>query len=188
MSSRVSKRVNRPRVVAERREDISNLIHKFGFEMPRCSACFRANHPQCIVSKGKQHCDFCVSKKYTNCDFGGVTSQAFARVSREKDRIDEQKEQAEADLQDALARLQRLRRQEKHLREKAAEMVRRGCEDLDELEELEHRESVDRQAAEQSALNEIQLLEDHGVINWSAVPDSFFLGVDGGNSSGVVGP
>jgi hypothetical protein len=28
-----------------------------------------------------------------------------ARVSREKDRINEQKEQAEADLQDALARL-----------------------------------------------------------------------------------
>jgi hypothetical protein len=110
-----------------------------------------------------------------------------ARVSREKDRIDEQKEQAEADLQDALARLQRLRRQEKHLREKAAEMIRRGCEDLDELEELEHRESVDRQAAESSALNDIQLLEDHGVIDWSAVPDSFFLGADGESSSGVVG-
>ncbi|OBS15595.1 hypothetical protein FPOA_23581 [Fusarium poae] len=114
-------------VAAERREDISNLIHKFGFEMPRCSACFRAERPHCVVSEGKQRCDFCVSKKYFNCDFGGVSSQSFARVSREKDRIDEQKEQAEADLQDALARLQRLRRQEKHLREKAAEMVRRGC-------------------------------------------------------------
>jgi len=116
MSSRVSKRVNRPKVASERREDISNLIHKFGFEMPRCSACFRANRPQCVVSEGKQRCDFCVSKKYTNCDFGGVTSQAcafilwgasflpslltrvVARVSREKDRIDEQKEQAEANL------------------------------------------------------------------------------------------
>ncbi|OBS15592.1 hypothetical protein FPOA_16820 [Fusarium poae] len=114
-------------VAAERREDISNLIHKFGFEMPRCSACFRAERPHCVVSEGKQRCDFCVSKKYFNCDFGGVSSQSFARVSREKDRIDEQKEQAEADLQDALARLQRLRCQEKHLREKAAEMVRRGC-------------------------------------------------------------
>ncbi|KAK2678687.1 hypothetical protein RAB80_003867 [Fusarium oxysporum f. sp. vasinfectum] len=83
--------------------------------MPRCSACFHANRPQCVVSEGKQQCDFCISKKYTNCDFGGVTSQAyafisfggffFARVSREKDRIDEQKEQAKADLQEALARL-----------------------------------------------------------------------------------
>ncbi|KAG8664456.1 uncharacterized protein FPOAC1_013794 [Fusarium poae] len=185
MSSRVSKRTNRPKVAAERREDISNLIHKFGFEMPRCSACFRAERPHCVVSEGKQRCDFCVSKKYFNCDFGGVSSQSFARVSREKDRIDEQKEQAEADLQDALARLQRLRRQEKHLREKAAEMVRRGCEDLDELEASEAQESSDRQAAESSALNDIQLLEGNDVIDWSSVPDSFFLGA-GGSSSGVV--
>lgn len=86
-------------------------------------------------------------------------------MSRKKDRIDEQKEQAEANLQEALACLQCLRRQEKHLREKAAEMIRRGCEDLDELEALENQESADRRAAESSALNDIQLLEDYGVIN-----------------------
>ncbi|KAK2678618.1 hypothetical protein RAB80_007358 [Fusarium oxysporum f. sp. vasinfectum] len=41
--------------------------------MPRYSACFRANRPQCVVLE-------------------------VARVSREKDRINKQKEQAEADL------------------------------------------------------------------------------------------
>jgi hypothetical protein len=41
------------------------------------------------------------------------------------------------------------------LREKAAEMIRCGCEDLDELEALENQESADRQAAESSALNDI---------------------------------
>jgi hypothetical protein len=65
-------------------------------------------------------------------------------------------------------------------------MIHCGCEDLDELEELENRESADRQAAESSALNDIQLLEDHGVINWSSVPDSFFLSADG-SSLGVAG-
>jgi hypothetical protein len=53
MSSRISKRVNRPKITAERREDISQLIYKFGFEMPRYSAYFRANRPQYVVSKGK---------------------------------------------------------------------------------------------------------------------------------------
>jgi hypothetical protein len=77
ISSRISKRINRPKITTERREDISNLIHKFGFEMPYYSVCFRANRPQYIVSKGKQRCDFYMSKKYTNCDFGGVTSQAY---------------------------------------------------------------------------------------------------------------
>lgn len=85
------------------------------------------------------------------------------RVSLEKDRLEEQKEQAEADLLEAIARLKRLRRQEKHLREKAAEMIRRGVEDLDELE------AIERQEAEASALSEIQILEDHGVIDWSAM-------------------
>jgi hypothetical protein len=64
-------------------------------------------------------------------------------------------------------------------------MVRRGCEDLDELEASEAQESSDRQAAESSALNDIQLLEGNDVIDWSSVPDSFFLGA-GGSSSGVV--
>jgi hypothetical protein len=57
-------------------------------------------------------------------------------------------------------------------------MIYYGCEDLDELEELENRESADRQAVESSALNDIQLLEDYGVINWSSVLDSFFLSAD----------
>lgn len=86
---------------------------------------------------------------------------------------------------EAFARLQRLRRQEKHLREKAAEMVRRGCEDLDELEEAEQRDAV----ARSEALSEVQLLEDHGVIDWSAMDlgafsASFDPGVVGGSSSG----
>jgi hypothetical protein len=45
MSSRISKCINRPKITAKRRKDISNLIHKFGFEMPRYSVCFRANRP-----------------------------------------------------------------------------------------------------------------------------------------------
>lgn len=99
--------------------------------------------------------------------------------------MEEQKEQAEADLLEALARLQRLRRQEKHLREKAAEMVRRGCEDLDELEELERRDEEERRSAEAGALSEIQLLEDHGVIDWSAVPSEalFAFGASGESPS-----
>jgi hypothetical protein len=159
--------------------------------MPRCSACFRANHPSCVVAEGSSRCEFCISKKYSGCDFGGVSSQAFARVSQEKDRLDEEKEKAEADLLEALSRLQRLRRQEKHLREKAAEMVRRGCEDLDELERAEAAEVAQSQEA---ALSEVQVLEDNGVIDWSSLVDPqapefgviFSSFAPGGASSGTV--
>jgi hypothetical protein len=53
MSSRISKCIYRPKITVERREDISNLIHKFGFEMPYYSVYFRANRPQYIISEGK---------------------------------------------------------------------------------------------------------------------------------------
>jgi hypothetical protein len=76
MSGRVTKTVSRPKITAERRGDLAKVIEKFGFEMPRCSACFKANRHPCVVAEGKQRCDFCVEKKYTQCDFGGVTSQA----------------------------------------------------------------------------------------------------------------
>lgn len=110
------------------------------------------------------------------------------RVSREKDRFEEQKEQAEADLLEAISRLKRLHRQEKHLREKAAEMIRCGVETLDELEALEEE---NRRNAEASALSEIQLLEEHRVIDWSGVdfgdlllPSSSAIG--GSPSTGVA--
>jgi cell division septum initiation protein DivIVA len=89
---------------------------------------------------------------------------------REKDRLEEAREEAESALLEALNRLQRIRRQEKHLREKAAEMVRRGCEDLEELEAAEEKERLEQSRNE--ALSEVQLLEDHGVIDWSSLAES----------------
>ena len=49
-------------------------------------------------------------------------------------------------------------------------MVRRGCEDLEELEAVEEKERLERSRDE--ALSEVQLLEDHGVIDWSSLADS----------------
>lgn len=76
MPDRVLKSSARPKIAANRRADVAKLVDKFGFEMPRCSACFRANRPSCVVAEGKQRCNFCVEKKYTNCDYGGVSHQA----------------------------------------------------------------------------------------------------------------
>ena len=53
---------------------------------------------------------------------------------REKDKLERQRAAAEEALEEAMARLQRIRKQERFLREKAAEMVARGVASLDELE------------------------------------------------------
>jgi hypothetical protein len=79
MSSRVSKNVKpRPKISEDCRQGVASLVAKFGFEMPRCSACFKANQPSCFVAEGKQRCDFCIARKYSGCDFGGVSAQACA--------------------------------------------------------------------------------------------------------------
>ena len=62
------------------------------------------------------------------------------RVIRKKDRLARQREEAEEALEEAIGRLRRIRKQERFLREKAAEMISRGVESLDDLEEEERRE------------------------------------------------
>lgn len=69
-----------------------------------------------------------------------------ARVTREKDRLAAQREQAEEALEEAMARLRRIRKQEQQLREKAAEMVSRGFESLEELEAADRQAETERQA------------------------------------------
>ena len=91
----------------------------------------------------------------------------FFRLQREVQEIQQQ-------MAEKLARLRRLRSQEKALREKASEMIRRGVEDLDELERLETEE---RQGAEADSLDAAQLPPDMlDTIDWDSL--SFSVGFD----------
>ena len=86
---------------------------------------------------------------------------------REKDRLARQREEAEEALEEAMGRLRRIRKQERFLREKAAEMISSGVESLDELEEEERREVVVAAASTMP-------LNDPG-IDWSSLgfPENF---------------
>jgi hypothetical protein len=91
------------------------------------------------------------------------------RVIKEKDRLARQREEAEEALEEAMSRLRRIRKQERFLREKAAEMVARGVESLDELEE-EERKEVEAAATEFP-------LGDPLTIDWGTLgfPEGFNL-------------
>jgi hypothetical protein len=137
-SDRISKQRSRPNQQVDRKR-LSEFIEAFGFIMPSCNSC-RQHGRQCIVAEGKDRCSECALRGYANCNPGGTSSDAYARVLREKTRLDKERASAEEDLERAMARLQRIRRQEKFLREKAAEMISRGVESLDELEAQERLE------------------------------------------------
>jgi hypothetical protein len=94
-------------------------------------------------------------------------------VIREKDRLERERASAEEDLERAMARLQRIRRQERFLREKAAEMVRRGVESLDELDAQERLEM------ESAMINQSpSFLVDLGL----PVPEEYFFGETAGTA------
>ncbi|ODA84059.1 hypothetical protein RJ55_02577 [Drechmeria coniospora] len=97
-------------------------------------------------------------------------SPCVNRVIRKKDRLARQREEAEEVLEEAMARLRRIRKQERFLREKAAEMIARGVESLDELEE-EERQEVEAAA---NALPTLALSS----IDWGSLelPEEFILG------------
>ncbi|EFY91147.1 Boty-Like Retrotransposon [Metarhizium acridum CQMa 102] len=118
------------------------------------------------VAEGKDRCSECALRGYTSCNPGGTSSDAYNRVLREKDRLDRERASAEEDLERAMARLQRIRRQEKFLRQKAAEMIARGVESLDELEAQERLE------LESNMLNQTpEFLADLGF----PIPDEFLF-------------
>ena len=83
-----------------------------------------------------------------------------------QDKVTAEREEAEQALMDAFARLRRLRTQEKSLKERTAELTRRGMRDLDEADEVRSQEEA--LLAEQQAIGDLQSLGCADVIDWSA--------------------
>lgn len=69
------------------------------------------------------------------------------RLEREEEKAEEQMMAAQVALNEALNRLARLRRQKRALKSKGEEMVRRGLQSLDELEEAEQNEASAEEVA-----------------------------------------
>jgi hypothetical protein len=147
MSGRI-KKSNSSRKVRERHA-LADRILRSGFEMPRCSRCVSVNS-NCVASTDSKRCASCV-RAGRPCDRVSFSVSALERLNREEERLVRQKEEAFALIQETSAKLLRLERQQKSLRERGAEMLRRGLESLDELEELERREEEEKRSSEAAA-------------------------------------
>ncbi|KZL75075.1 hypothetical protein CI238_11125 [Colletotrichum incanum] len=89
------------------------------------------------------------------CDASGVALNSLLRIISESRRLENKEEaakellsarrnalrQAQADLDESLARLERLRRQKRQLMTKGSEITRLSLQSLDELEEAERAKS-----------------------------------------------
>lgn len=180
---------------AARRHRLFELIEETGFEVMPCSHCSQ-KHLRCKMLEGVSRCSECV-RRGRACDGSGVSVSSGAclwvllplpcltffsasRLIAEKRRLEVEEEKAEEELialqqqvNERLSRLMRLRRQKKQIHERGAEMVRRGLNSLDELEESDRHEAEVVVAAQ--SFGAVDVIDWTSVLGFDTVP-SFVAG------------
>jgi len=125
---------------AKQKNALADKIQRTGIEMPSCSRCDRQGL-SCVVSLNTVRCGECVRSKM-KCDVSGPTPNDWEKLKKEEERLEAEEEAAALQEQEAFARRMRLRKMQKSLRTRAAEMLRRGLRTLDELDAAEEAERV----------------------------------------------
>lgn len=140
MTDRVRKRQSKK---SQERAALASFIDSSGVETMPCSWCFKRNLA-CRISQGSSRCGECV-RRGRSCDGSSVAS-ALTKIMSEQRRVEQEEADAEeslfvlqTQLQTAVGRLARLRRQKRVLKERGSELFRRGMRSLDEMEEEDRR-------------------------------------------------
>jgi superfamily II RNA helicase len=146
------------------------------------------------VSPDSDRCLECVKHKKTQCDVWGPTTQQWAVLEREEQKLEvewEATQESQRVLQEQIlesqrkllehlsqsqAKLQRLDKQRKLLKTRAAEMMRRGLKSLDELDALEQKEK--EEAEKQSQAGPVSISSNEVPVDPSFLSDSFWEGLD----------
>ena len=111
-----------------------------------CSRC-RQSSSECRLLMGSSKCGNC-TRRGLKCDVRDVSTEDFAKVDKEAARLDAEVERMEEEEELLRARLKRFKRLRKALHEKELEMVRRGLDNIEELERIEDEERVAAQNAQ----------------------------------------
>ena len=123
----------------------SLVIESLGIEMPLCTGCRRAAVP-CIFASNLERCARCVERN-SCCSKALPSLSNWEKIKEEGDRLQREEEEA-------MAKILRLRKQQRSFRSRAADMLRRGLNSLDELDavkEKERKEQEEREAQGRAA-------------------------------------
>lgn len=178
----------------DRRKAKVLIIQEFGVEVMPCSFCESKNFSCRAMPDSDENCLEC-TRRGISCDRSGVTLSAgmrifplvmlpfllislvASRITAEKRRLESEEDAAEerllraqAEMNQALAKLSRLRRQKRQLQKRGLEMLRKGKGSLDELEESDRQES--------EAVAVAHSWGAHGVIDWESSLLDFSVAAD----------
>lgn len=159
------------------RTTLSDRILSSGIEMAPCANCKKKGR-SCVVSKESKRCAECV-RRGMRCDALGPSTDDWDSLQREEERLEREVAAAIQQAQEAFARQLRLMKQQKLLKTRASEMLRRGLKTLDQLDEVEEKERLQQGAETQLAAlcpTEVQFpdfADDEIVALMSACDDGF---------------
>jgi hypothetical protein len=161
---------------------LADRINLRGIEMPACSRCEKKG-AKCISSTDSRRCSECV-RSNSRCNASGPSEQDWVKLQKEEDRLtaaeiaaEEQAMAAHRLADEALSRMRRLRVQKKFLRERGAEMLRRGLATLDELDEAEEKDR--QEIAKQAELSTASLATVGDLSDvFDNLSPSFWQGLD----------
>ncbi len=111
---------------------------------------------------GSKKCGNC-TRRGLRCDVRDVTDRDFEKIDKEASRLDAEIRKSREDMELAMARWKRFERLREVLKEKEIEMVRRGLDNIEELERVEDEErAVAQQAQRPSSVppDPVTMLED----------------------------
>lgn len=219
MSSKVIKsRVAKSFPKSEQKAALLSAVASRGTVVPMpCSYCEEHNlGKDCLVADSESsRCLTCVRLNLSNCDVRGLSPDQLNKITLKHRRLEEELEAVEEEAQLLNAKILRLRKQKRMWYEKMMRAVRRGIDNVEELERVENEEAEAerKRIAEQSAEvvrggspgsggmeaqeSWLRAGGDVGVFDWSSVvPDggdwSTFLDIPGvggeGGDATVGGP
>jgi len=132
----------------KQRHNRADKINARGVTMSHapCTRCFKKGL-QCRLGPGSRRCGEC-NRAGVSCQVEAPTMAQWDRLKKTEDKLNAELKATAAVMQETLAKHARLLRQQEEIKDRAAEMWRRGVDSLDALDELEE---ADRRAAEEEA-------------------------------------
>ena len=125
------------------RLSLSKRINQLGKMVQPCSRCAQSKL-ECRLLLGSKKCGNC-TRRGLKCNARDVSDSDFAKLDREASRLDSEIRRSREDMESAMARWKRFERLREALKEKEMEMVRRGLDNIEELERIEEEERMEKQ-------------------------------------------
>ena len=117
---------------------------------------------------GKKKCSNC-TRRGCVCNVYDVTTSEVERISKEGDRLDSEIQKSFKAMREAMARMERFKRLRQVLKERELEMIRRGLDNIEELERIE-KEERDTVGSSEVPFDPIAALEQFSSWARSSLP------------------